>query len=201
MRLPGPLTPDQEKQLQTVRTSARHLLSLINDLLDVAKIDSGKVQLNLEAVDGQEVLDEVAATLRPLADAKGLRFVLDKPGGPVSLQTDRRALSQILVNLANNAIKFTDTGEVRLALTDAVPPGSPGSTVFSVTDTGVGITTEGQARLFRAFEQVGGVTARWQEGTGLGLYLSQKLAGLLGGHIEFESEPGKGSEFRLVIVG
>jgi protein-histidine pros-kinase len=73
--------------------------------------------------------------------------------------------------------------------------------VFSVSDTGVGIAPEGQARLFRAFEQVGGVSARWQEGTGLGLYLSQKLAGLLGGHIEFESEPGKGSEFRLVITG
>src|SRR6202022_2789525 len=114
MKLPGPLTDDQESQLRTVQTSARQLLSLINDLLDLAKIESGKVELHFESVSCQSVIDEVASALSPLAVAKGLTFEVMPAAQDCAVQTDRRALSQILLNLTNNAIKFTETGRVSL---------------------------------------------------------------------------------------
>jgi PAS domain S-box-containing protein len=194
MKLPGPLNADQEKQLKTIQTSARHLLSLINDLLDLAKIESGKVELSLAPVVCWEVLDEVAVSLRPLAEQKGLRFMVVGPSEPITVQSDRRALSQIVINLANNAIKFTEQGEVRLELAHERQ-----RTTISVVDTGAGIRTEDQARLFQAFEQTGAADARRHEGTGLGLYLSQKLAHLLGGRIEFQSQYGAGSRFTVVF--
>ncbi|MCI0579534.1 MAG: PAS domain S-box protein [Chloroflexi bacterium] len=198
MKLAGPLTADQEKQLKTVQASARHLLSLINDLLDLAKIESGKVELNFEPVPCREVLEEVATTLRPLAESKGLRFELRLPEDEFVLHTDRRALSQIVINLANNAIKFTEKGQVGLTLGRRQDNGRS-LTEVSISDTGVGIRAEDQARLFQAFAQLETTTARRHEGTGLGLHLSQKLADLLGGYITFESEYGQGSTFTLVI--
>jgi signal transduction histidine kinase len=198
MRLPGPLTPDQEKQLQTIRASGRYLLSLINDLLDLAKIESGKVELSFEPVACRAVLDEVVATLRPMAAAKHLQFTVDFPPDDIVLQTDRRALSQILINLTNNAIKFTEAGQVRLALSQALDGGRR-LTEIRVEDTGIGIRPADQAQLFQAFEQLANSGVRRHEGTGLGLYLSQRLARLLGGRIEFESQAGQGSVFRLLI--
>lgn len=146
---------------------------------------------------GQRVLEDVAATLRPLAESKGLHFELQVPADDVWLTTDRRALNQIVINLANNAIKFTEHGHVRLGL----EPHRDGSraTRISIEDSGIGIRPEDQARLFQAFEQVSVGSTRRHEGTGLGLHLSQKLALLLGGHIEFSSEFGKGSLFTLVL--
>ncbi len=197
MRLPGPLTPDQEKQLRTVQTSAKHLLSLINDLLDLAKIESGRVELHLEPVVIRGVLDEVAAGLRPLAEKKGLRFEVSGPPHDVVLKTDRRALSQILINLANNAIKFTETGGVRVELNQR-PAGVHTLTEIRVVDTGAGIRPEDLNRLFRAFEQVdAGIRQVRPEGTGLGLHLSQRLAELLGARIGVESEHGQGSTFTI----
>src|ERR1700732_4626966 len=108
MRLPGPLNADQERQLQTVQSSARHLLSLINDLLDLAKIELGKIELSLEPVVCQSVLEEISSSLRRLAENKGLEFHLNAPESELIVRTDRRALSQILINLVNNAIKFTE---------------------------------------------------------------------------------------------
>src|SRR6185369_12320158 len=143
MKLPGPLTPDQEKQLRTIQTSARHLLSLINDLLDLAKIESGKVELHVQPVPCQSILDEVATTLRPLAEAKGLHFLVTIPDSKITMQTDRRTLNQILLNLTNNAIKFTDTGTVQIELNQLQPSGTEGKlTEISVTDTGVGMKAE-----------------------------------------------------------
>jgi PAS domain S-box-containing protein len=195
MRLPGPLTAGQQKQLETIKVSAQLQLSLINDLLDLAKIESGKVEPNLEWVACRRVLEEITQTLRPLADAKGLNFDLQLPGeDEVFLRTDRRALSQILINLINNAIKFTDQGTVEICLRktdDAVE--------IAVTDTGVGIKPEDQAKLFEAFTRLNGRVSHRPEGTGLGLHLSQKLAALLGGRIQFESVHGKGSTFSLAI--
>lgn len=195
MRLPGPLTPEQEHQLQTVRTSARHLLSLINDLLDVAKIQSGKVEIVIESVACQRVVNEVVATLRPLAEAKGLTFELSVPAQDVMVRTDRRALSQILLNLTNNAIKFTDTGIVRLEVGSDSPDDRP--IELRVIDTGIGIKPEDQAKLFKAFSPL--ATTGRSDGTGLGLHLSQKLAELLGGSISVRSEFGKGSAFILSL--
>jgi signal transduction histidine kinase len=199
MRLPGPLTDEQEKQLCTVQTSAKHLLSLINDLLDLAKIESGHVELRLEPVIYQHVVREVAATLRPLAEAKGLTFTAAVPESDLMVRTDRRALSQILINLATNAIKFTDTGSVRLALAQQVV-GAQTHITLQVIDTGIGIRPEKQASLFQAFSQAESTVRYRQDGTGLGLYLSQKLAELLGGQIVFESTYGTGSTFTLLLV-
>jgi PAS domain S-box-containing protein len=196
MKLPGPLSKDQEHQLRTVQASGRHLLSLINDLLDLAKIESGKVELRFEHVPCQAVVEEVAQTLRPLAEAKGLEFEVVGPANEVALQTDRRALSQVLLNLANNAIKFTEKGGIRIVC-EVILDNGRGMIELSVKDTGIGIREEDQTKLFEAFSQVGAAPGHRHEGTGLGLHLSQKLAGLLGGRISFESDYGKGSTFRL----
>jgi len=198
MKLAGPLSSDQEKQLQTIQSSARHLLSLINDLLDLAKIESGKVQVNLEPIVCASVIEEVATALRPLAEGKGLRFETRIPKKDMIVQTDRRALSQILLNLTNNAIKFTEKGSVKLEVNQRQANGVA-LTDIKITDTGIGIRPEDQARLFQAFTRVNTGEARRSEGTGLGLHLSQKLAQLLGGHITLESEYGKGSTFTLVL--
>jgi signal transduction histidine kinase len=199
MRLPGPLTPDQEKQLTTVQASARHLLSLINDLLDVAKIESGKMEVRMESVSLRGAIDEVAASLVPMAEKKGLRFGVELPPGELRVQADRRALAQILINLVGNAVKFTDAGAV--VLRAARGTGAEGPRVrLSVCDTGGGIRPEDQARLFQAFSQVDASSTRRHEGTGLGLHLSAKLAHLIGAGIDFESEPGRGSTFTLDLA-
>jgi signal transduction histidine kinase len=198
MKLPGPLNAGQEKQLSTVQTSSRHLLSLINDLLDLARIGSGKVEIQLVPVACKVVLEEVGAALRPLAEAKGLAFETCAPPGEPMVNTDRRALTQILLNLTNNAIKFTERGKVTVDLAQQRENGVL-CTHFSVLDTGVGIKPEDKARLFKAFEQLRASGAPRHEGTGLGLHLSKELAALLGGRIEFESEAGRGSRFTLVL--
>jgi len=195
MKLPGPLTADQERQLKTIQTSSRHLLSLINDVLDLARIESGKVEVELKVLGCQEIMEEVMATLRPLAQSKNLALEADFPEAPVQVRTDLRAFSQILINLANNAIKFTEKGSVKLRLRER---DGEGLAAIDVIDTGVGVRSEEQAKLFRAFQQLqAGKPGR--EGTGLGLYLSGRLAELIQGRIEFESEYGQGSRFTLLI--
>jgi signal transduction histidine kinase len=198
MRLPGPLNTVQEKQLRTIQTSSRHLLSLINDMLDLAKIESGKVVLKLEPVLCRSVLDEVAAALRPLAQTKGLEFRIMPFPLDLTLHTDRRAYTQILLNLTSNAIKFTEKGSITLEV-DQYRMNESVLTKLSVVDTGIGMQPPDQAKLFQAFEQAEDSGARRHEGSGLGLHLSQKLAHLLGGHIDFTSQHGKGSTFSLVL--
>jgi protein-histidine pros-kinase len=198
MKLPGPLNADQEKQLGTVQTSARHLLALINDLLDLAKIDAGKVQLHLEQTECRDVIEEAVASLRPLAERKGLQLMVPAMENGLVLRTDRRALSQIVLNLLNNAIKFTERGSVKLEVARRRVDGK-GLVEISVQDTGRGVRAEDQAKLFEAFVQVDAMARREQEGTGLGLHLSQKLAELLGGRITVASEYGKGSTFTLQL--
>jgi protein-histidine pros-kinase len=199
MKLPGPLTPDQESQLGMVQASGKHLLSLINDLLDVAKIESGKVEVQLAPVQLQPVIEEVAATLRLAASERGLDLELELPPAPVTVWSDRRTLQQILINLTNNAIKFTDRGQVTLRL-ESLAGDPAGAVGVSVVDTGVGISEQDQDKLFQAFSQVAQPADRPRvEGSGLGLYLCGRLAELLGGRIEFESRPGHGSRFTLVL--
>lgn len=198
MKLAGPLTPDQDKQLKIIQSSARHLLSLINDLLDVAKIESGKAELNPEPVICQELIAEVFDTLRPMAEQKGLSLRLHLGEGTTVLQIDRRALRQILINLVNNAIKFTERGEVLIGLAQRREADGV-MTDISVRDTGTGIRAEDQAKLFQAFSQVDTTSTRRFDGTGLGLYLSQKLATLIGGNLTFQSDFGHGSTFTLTL--
>jgi PAS domain S-box-containing protein len=195
MGLPGPLTAEQQKQLTMVQSGAKHLLSLINDLLDLAKIQSGKVELTFEDVDGKAVLSEVAAALQAVAAKKNLIFRVNMPPQAVVLRTDKRALTQILLNLVTNAVKYTDQGTVSVDLTQEQQEGRS-VVLFRVRDTGPGISQEDQKKLFQAFTQVG---AKKTEGTGLGLHLSEKLAAMLGGSITCASEPGRGSEFLLVL--
>lgn len=197
MKLPGPLTADQEWQLNTVRSSASHLLSLINDLLDLAKIDAGKVELARDDTACCQVLKDVARGLRPQAEAKGLRLEVKLPAEEVIIETDHRALNQIVLNLATNAIKFSDKGTVGLSLTRTAHDGGRWIEL-SVTDQGVGIREEDQAKLFEAFSRLS-VGGRPREGTGLGLHLSQRLAGLLGGRISCRSKIDEGSCFTLLL--
>jgi PAS domain S-box-containing protein len=198
MKLPGPLNTDQEKQLKTVQGSARHLLALINDLLDLAKIEAGKVELRIEPVVCQRVIADVVASLRPQAEAKSLALLMTMPEPDLVLRTDRRALTQIILNLTNNAIKFTDEGSVHLHVRER-RAGERGSIEISVEDTGIGICGEDQAKLFAAFAQIDSSAGRRHEGTGLGLHLSRKLAELLDGEIVFSSARDKGSTFTLIL--
>jgi protein-histidine pros-kinase len=197
MEIPGTLNDEQTRQLRTVQASGRHLLSLINDLLDLARIEAGRLDLTLEAINCQELVEEVAEGLRPLAEEKGLVLAIAQPDAPIEIKTDRRALSQILINLTNNAIKFTDDGSIRIEVgphaTDTA------GARFTITDTGCGIHEEDQKSLFSAFEQVDSSGNHPYGGTGLGLYICQTLAALIGGAITFDSEYGTGSSFTLEL--
>jgi protein-histidine pros-kinase len=171
---------------------------LINDILDLAKIESGKRELIVEPVSVESVIAEVSAALSSSAAAKGLNFTIAAPGAALELRTDRRALHQILLNLTNNAIKYTETGSVRIETHEATWDGAP-AIAIDIVDTGIGIKREDLQRLFEAFKQLDTTSSRRFEGTGLGLYLSRSLALLLGGTLNVVSEPGRGSTFTLTL--
>ncbi|MGI6702811.1 MAG: ATP-binding protein [Clostridia bacterium] len=198
MRLPGPLTTEQENQLRNISVSAKHLLLLINDILDLAKIESGNVELYPRPVSCQSVIKEITDTLAQSAVSKGIGLDCDLPGRDMVIHTDRRTLVQILINLVANAIKFTEKGKVGIKLRRYCE-GECNRYEFSVSDTGIGIKKEDRERLFNAFERAETPALYCREGTGLGLYLSSKLATLLGGNIVCMSEYGKGSTFTLVL--
>jgi PAS domain S-box-containing protein len=198
MKLPGPLNDEQERQLGIVQWSARHLLSLINDILDLAKIESGKMELRFEVVPVNEVIKDVAASLAAAASEKGLEFTSSVAEDGASAITDRRALRQVLLNLTDNAIKYTEKGSVRIDARGTSWRDRPAIAV-SVADTGVGIKPEDRERLFEAFEQIKPLHTRRFEGTGLGLYLCRNLAALLGGELKMTSAHGTGSTFTLFL--
>lgn len=195
MGLPGPLNDAQTRQLEIIQRSARHLLSLINDLLDVAKVEAGKLQLHMETVSCQSAIEEIADLQRQAAARKGLELKVDVPAIDVCVVTDRRALNQILLNLTSNAVKFTDSGSVTLRLSDV----EDGIVRIAVQDTGEGISPGDQEKLFEAFNQVPNLQSHWFEGTGLGLYLCRKLAAAVGAEISLQSAPGRGSTFTLTM--
>ena len=198
MRLAGDLTAKQEEQLKTIRLCGNHLLSLINDLLNLAKIGAEQFDLDWEAVDCGQILDEVAAALGPLATAKGLDLTIKVPESKVIITTSHRALWQIVTNLVSNAIKFTSTGQVSLELRNVATTGDV-RTEIAVQDTGIGIRAEDQGKLFEAFSRIYDPSTESQEGTGLGLHTSQKLAALIDGNITVASEYHKGSTFTLIL--
>ena len=192
--LAGPLNDEQKKQLGMVHTSGRHLLGLINDLLDLSRIESGRMEVAHEPFPLAGVVEEVVLSLKPLADQKGLRLETQLGDRPIEITGDRKRTFQILLNLANNAVKFTERGHVRIAARTA-----PDGVTVVVSDTGIGIRPEDMERLFEAFRQVDGSARRVYEGTGLGLHLCRKLATLLGGSISAESELGTGSKFTVTL--
>ncbi len=192
--LAGPVNDEQKKQLGMVDFSARHLLGLINDLLDLSRLESGKMEIVREDFPIAEVAAEVVQSLAPIAEQKNLRLETSLDDPALVLRSDRKKCFQILLNLANNAVKFTDTGHVTLAIR-----ATAAQVEMSVTDTGIGIKPESLAQLFEAFRQVDGSARRTYEGTGLGLYLCKQLATMLGGSIAAESEFGKGSRFTVTL--
>jgi protein-histidine pros-kinase len=198
MKLPGPLNAEQEHQLGLVQTSGKHLLSIINDLLDLAKIESGRVQIALEPVDCLRVAEEIVQSLQPLAESKGLTMRIETFDEPMTATADRRALGQILINLINNAIKFTDAGEVCLTLKPAET--DPGTLQIAVRDTGSGIPKADLDRIFRVFERSTASAKATDEGTGLGLYISRKLADLQNGAIAVSTVVGEGSTFTVSLA-
>ncbi|MBV8425229.1 MAG: PAS domain-containing sensor histidine kinase [Candidatus Eremiobacteraeota bacterium] len=198
MKLPGPLTAEQEEQLRVVQSSARHLLSLINDVLDLAKVQSGTVEVHFEPVDVAQLLAELSAGLRQTAQQKGLHFRLSLPQQQLTITTDKRALQQILTNLIGNAIKYTPAGLLHVTAAQA-PRDGRRYVAFTVEDSGVGISPEDQRRIFEPFEQVDTSSTRRFEGVGLGLFLSNRLAKILGGELSVVSAPGEGSTFTLML--
>jgi len=197
MRLPGPLTDEQQKQLQTIQRSARLLLSLINDLLDIAKIEAGKRSLQKVEVVAQTIVENVVESQRHIAQTKGLDLRVSMPVDEILAHTDPRAVGQVLLNLTSNAIKFTESGAIEIRLTQSVNETGGKVIEFAVQDTGPGIRPEDHAKLFRAFSQIERPLAARAEGTGLGLYLCAQLAQALGAQIAFQSTPGEGSVFSL----
>jgi PAS domain S-box-containing protein len=198
MKLPGPINDEQTKQLRMVQSSARQLLSLINDLLDLTRIESGKVALEVERLPCTGLIDEVLSSFKPQARSKGLALEFEPPAEELTVRSDRRAVQQILMNLIHNAIKFTNNGSVLVRLARAVVDHKPCATI-SVSDTGIGIGAPQRDALFQAFSQLDANALRQFEGTGLGLHLSRKLAALLQGEILFDSEYGVGSVFTLAL--
>ena len=198
--LGGPLTAEQGRQLSVVKTSGLHLLALLNNLLDFAKLEAGKVVIRFEPVSCNAIVEEVATMLRPLAMAKHLKLTVVKPKKTLDLETDRRALSQILINLVGNGIKYTDSGEVRLEVLRK-RTGDRRGIQFRVFDTGPGIPLSEQKKLFQRFECTDFEQDNPTKGSGLGLFVSKRLAQLVGACISFKSTPGKGSVFTLSFDG
>jgi len=204
-RLAGPLNVEQEKQLGMVQRSARHLLELINDVLDLSKIEAGQLEVHAAPFPLLDSLERVLALVRPMAEKKGLTLAIVAPPDLGEMTGDRRRFEQILLNLINNAIKFTLHGGVTVTagiLPDhrTLPEDAPRPVVrVRVTDTGIGIKPGDLAALFQPFHQVDTGISRQHEGTGLGLAICRRLATLLGGDIYADSEWGKGSEFTVIL--
>jgi PAS domain S-box-containing protein len=192
--LAGPLNEEQQKQMGMVCGSAGHLLALINDVLDISKIEAGQLTFATETFDLGASLANLVRSAAPLAEKKGLSLGHEIGSEVGEMTSDRRRVEQIVLNLLSNAVKFTDHGSVKLACT-----ADDERATIRVVDTGIGIRAEDLGKLFRPFRQVDAGTARHYDGTGLGLSISRKLAELLGGSIEVESEPGRGSTFTVVL--
>jgi PAS domain S-box-containing protein len=192
--LAGPLEAEQIKQLGMIRNSAQHLLALINDVLDISKIEAGQLEVRCEPFDLRETIESALRMVTPLAQKKGLPLCVAIASGVGTICSDRRRVEQILINLLSNAVKFTEQGEVRLECKTRSH-----KVEICVHDTGIGIRPEDMEKIFRPFQQLETGLARHHEGTGLGLAICQSLATLLGGEICVASEWGKGSAFTLAL--
>ncbi len=204
-QLPGPLNEEQQRQMEMVRGSARHLLALINDVLDISKIEAGRLEVQAESFELPPLLDRLMATMAPQAEKKGLTLRLDAAGAPRTLFNDRRRIEQVLLNLLSNAVKFTERGGVTLFVDSVedfvVAPGAGAQAAVRVLvrDTGIGIAERDLPMLFEPFRQVDSGLARQHEGTGLGLSICRRLCELMGGEIRVRSEPGVGSTFTVIL--
>jgi CheY-like chemotaxis protein/anti-sigma regulatory factor (Ser/Thr protein kinase) len=187
-------TPEIKPDLQKIHGAGKHLLGLINDILDLSKIEAGKMSLYLETFEIQALLNEVAATVQPLVQKNGNQLILEVAADIGSMHADITKIRQTLFNLLSNASKFTDKGTVRLRARRQAE-----NLVFEVIDSGIGMTPEQVGRLFQAFAQADSSTSKKYGGTGLGLALSRKFCQLMGGDMTVSSEAGKGSTFTATI--
>ncbi|MDD1771983.1 MAG: ATP-binding protein [Methanomassiliicoccales archaeon] len=188
--LAGPLNEEQRRQLSMVEGSSEHLLALINDVLDISKIEAGQLTISMAPVSVPDSIDKVARTIRPLAERKGLKLETVVDRNISNIKGDGRRVEQVLLNLLSNAIKFTDQGRVGVECEQVGD-----EIVIKVSDTGIGISKEDQNKLFKPFSQVESGLTRHYDGTGLGLSITKKLVEMMDGRISMESEPGKGSVF------
>jgi signal transduction histidine kinase/CheY-like chemotaxis protein len=195
-RIDGELTPEQERQVGYIRRSAESLLELVNDLLDLAKVEAGKVDIRPTAFTVAELFGGLRGALRPLLTSQAVELIFDIPDKVPNLFTDEAKVTQILRNLISNALKFTEQGEVRVT---ASFEAEKGRVNLSVRDTGIGIAPQDHKRIFEEFSQVDTKIQKRVKGTGLGLPLSKSLAELLGGELTMESVLGQGSVFTLSI--
>ena len=192
----GNLTAEQVKFAQTIAGAGNDLLALINDILDLSKIEAGKVEVQIEPVLVSRLVESLNANFQPAAQQKGISFSTEiEPGTPQRIESDAQRVGQILNNLLSNALKFTAAGEVSLR----IAPDGDGMLSFAVRDSGIGIAEHQQEIIFEAFRQADGSTHRKYGGTGLGLSISRDLARLLGGDITVRSTPGEGSVFTLTL--
>lgn len=194
-RTDGELTPEQERQVTFIRKTADALGDLVNDLLDLAKVEAGKTLVRPVEFDATHLFGVLRGMLRPLLASQSVALVFDEPRDLPPLYTDEGKVSQILRNFISNALKFTERGEVRVT---ARPVGGR-AVAFAVSDTGIGIAPEDHERIFQEFTQIDSPLQRHVKGTGLGLALCRKLAELLGGQVTVESAPGRGSTFTATI--
>lgn len=194
-RMDGPLTSEQEKQLSFIQGSAVELTDMVNDLLDLAKIEAGRISISAEWFEMVDLFTALRGVFKPLAINPDVALVFEEPRGMPRIYTDDKKLSQILRNYISNSIKFTERGEIRVSCR-ALPDEQ---IMFSVADTGIGIAKESQGAIFQDFAQVDSPLQKRWRGTGLGLSLSKKIAELLGGYVSMTSEPNVGSTFSVTL--
>lgn len=192
--LAGPLNEEQTKQLAMVRNSAHHLLNLINDVLDISKIEAGQLVLMSDNFNLKESIENTMKIVSPLAAKKNVRLYSETSDNISEFHGDKRRIEQIMINLLGNAIKFTDTGDIRLRCHS-----DDNAIVLSVEDTGIGIKQDNMDLIFETFRQIDTGIARVQEGSGLGLNITKKLVEKMGGSIRVKSEWGKGSTFTVIL--
>ncbi|AZG15379.1 histidine kinase [Cupriavidus pauculus] len=194
-RVDGPLTAEQEKQVKFVRDTAAEFAEMVNDLLDLARLEAGRVDVSPAWFDMVALFDALRGMFKPVLTNPDVSLIFEEPHGVPKLFSDDRKVSQILRNYISNALKFTPSGEVRIAATCE----APGTITFSVRDTGIGIPPESHCEVFQDFVQIDSPLQRRYRGSGLGLALSKRLAELLGGHVGFESQVGVGSRFFVTL--
>jgi HAMP domain-containing protein/signal transduction histidine kinase/CheY-like chemotaxis protein len=193
----GNLTDEQVEFSRTIHSAGSDLLDLISDILDLSKVEAGKMDVAPHRVEVTSVLQALDRAFRPLAEEKGLTFTVEAAeGAPPAVETDEQRLHQVLRNLLSNAVKFTDAGEVTLRIEAAE---EPYAVAFVVQDSGIGIAQDKQRLVFEAFQQADGTTSRRYGGTGLGLSISREMSRLLGGEIALSSAEGRGSRFTLLL--
>ena len=196
------LTPKQVEYANIIHSSGSDLLQLINDILDLSKVEAGKMEVHPERFALASLIEDLEAVFRPLTAEKGLRFTIEPAtSAPAEMITDKQRLRQILHNLLSNAVKFTEQGQVelRIAMAEHRLPGAGAVVGFSVTDTGIGISEGNLATIFSAFRQGDGTTSRRYGGAGLGLAICREVAAQLGGEVAVHSDPGSGSTFSLYL--